>query len=74
VGNFPALLLTFRFRQSLQTFIVILSNNYHKISGNMGSTIEDKALIIINILLYIIINNRFFDERLAAGINPPMKI
>jgi hypothetical protein len=38
----------FRFRQNLPTFPVIVSNNYPRISGKMSSTIEDKALIIID--------------------------
>jgi hypothetical protein len=37
---------SFRFRQSLRTFPVIVSNNYPRISGKMGFTIEDKALMI----------------------------
>jgi hypothetical protein len=36
-----------RFRQSLRTFPVIVSNNDPRISGKMSFTIEDKALIII---------------------------
>jgi hypothetical protein len=39
---------SFRFQQSLRTFPVIVSNNYPRISGKMGFTIEDKALIINN--------------------------
>jgi hypothetical protein len=38
--------ITFRFRQSLQTFAVIVSNSYPRISGKMGFTIENKVLII----------------------------
>jgi hypothetical protein len=37
---------SFRFWQSLRTFLVIVSNKYARISGKMGFTIEDKALII----------------------------
>jgi hypothetical protein len=36
----------FQFRQSLRTFAIIVSNNYPRISGKMGFTNEDKALII----------------------------
>jgi hypothetical protein len=36
---------SFRFLQSLRKLPVIVSNN-SRISGKMGSTIEDKALII----------------------------
>jgi hypothetical protein len=32
--------------QSSQTVTVIVSNNYSKISGKMGFTIEDKASIL----------------------------
>jgi hypothetical protein len=39
---------SFRFRQSLRTFPVIVSNNDPRISGKMNFTIEDKALIINN--------------------------
>jgi hypothetical protein len=49
---------SFRFRQSLRTFPVLVSNNYPRISGKMSVTIEDKALIINNEL----INNRFFER------------
>jgi hypothetical protein len=34
--------------QNLQTFPVIVSNNYPTISGKISFTIEDKALIINN--------------------------
>jgi hypothetical protein len=37
---------SFRFRQSLQTFPVIQSNNYPRTNGKMSFTIEDKALIM----------------------------
>jgi hypothetical protein len=33
-------------RQRLRTFPVIVSNNYPRISGKMGFTIENKPLII----------------------------
>jgi hypothetical protein len=49
---------SFHFRQSLRTFPVIVGNNYPRISGKMGFTIEDKALTINNEL----INNRFFER------------
>jgi hypothetical protein len=40
-------------------FTVIVSNNYLRISGKMGFTIEHKALIIINYVIF----NRFFRVR-----------
>jgi hypothetical protein len=39
---------SFRFRQILRTFPVIVSNNCPRISSKMDFTIEDKALIINN--------------------------
>jgi hypothetical protein len=41
---------TFRFRQTLQTFtiIIVINNNYPRISSKMGLTIEDEALIVNN--------------------------
>jgi hypothetical protein len=39
---------SFRFRQSLRTFPVIISNNYPRISCKISFTIEDKVLIINN--------------------------
>jgi hypothetical protein len=38
--------LEIRFRQSLRTFTVIVGNNYARISGKMGFTIEDIAVFI----------------------------
>jgi hypothetical protein len=38
----------FRFRQSLQTFTVIVSNNFPRISGKMRLTIEEKAFSLRN--------------------------
>jgi hypothetical protein len=52
--NFKATVLmltlkkSFRFRQSLRPFTVILSNNDPRISGKISFTIEDKPLIINN--------------------------
>jgi hypothetical protein len=45
--------ISFRFRQSLRTFPVIVSNNYPKISGKMSFTIEVKAYdrILVDIKL-----------------------
>jgi hypothetical protein len=37
---------TLRFRQSSQTFAVIVSQNYPRISGKMGFTIEEKAFLL----------------------------
>jgi hypothetical protein len=38
---------TFRFRQNLETFIAIVSNNYLRISGKMVKpTIEEKAFLL----------------------------
>jgi hypothetical protein len=49
LGFFPnATPLVSRFRQNVQTFTVIVSNNYVRISGKIGFIIEDKVLIIIN--------------------------
>jgi hypothetical protein len=39
---------TFRFRQNLEAFTVIESNNYFRIFGKMGFTIDDKALTTNN--------------------------
>jgi hypothetical protein len=47
-ASFKATVKSFRFRQSLRMFPVIVSNNYPRISSKMGFNIEDKALIIIN--------------------------
>jgi hypothetical protein len=44
---------SFRFRQSLRTFPVIVSNHYPRKSGKMIFTIEDKPLIIKNELINI---------------------
>jgi hypothetical protein len=35
-----------RFRQSLQTFIEVVSNNYPRISCKMGVTIKEKAFLL----------------------------
>jgi hypothetical protein len=37
---------TFRFRQSLQIFSVIATNNCPRISGTMGFTTEEKAFYV----------------------------
>jgi hypothetical protein len=50
--NKSNILHSFRFRQSLRTFPVILSNNYPRISGKMNFFIVNKALIC----------NRFFER------------
>jgi hypothetical protein len=54
--NFKAivLLLTLKkvFYFGLRTFPVIVSNNYARINGKMGFTIEDKTLIINNELIF----------------------
>jgi hypothetical protein len=61
--NFKATVLmltlkkSFRFRQSLRTFPVIVSNNDSRISGKMRFAVVDKAFIINEL-----INNRFFSE------------
>jgi hypothetical protein len=39
---------SFRFRQSLRTILMIVSNNYPRISDKISFAIEDKALIINN--------------------------
>jgi hypothetical protein len=39
---------SFGFRQSLRPFPIIVSNNYPKINGKMGFTVEDKELIVNN--------------------------
>jgi hypothetical protein len=50
--NKSNILHSFRFRQSLRTFPVILSNNYPRISGKMSFFIVDKSFIC----------NRFFER------------
>jgi hypothetical protein len=42
---------SFRFRQSLRTFPVIVSNNDPKISGKISFAIEDKPLIINKLII-----------------------
>jgi hypothetical protein len=43
----PTWKITSPFRQSLQTFTVIVSNNYPRINGKMGFTIEEKAFLLL---------------------------
>jgi hypothetical protein len=54
----------FRFRQSLQTFTVIVSNSYARISGEMSFTIEDgdDLFIYTKFLLYTVLSDNFNDK------------
>jgi hypothetical protein len=54
----------FPFRQSLQTFTVIVSNSYPRISGEMGFTIEDgdDLFIYTKFLLYTVFSDNFNDK------------
>jgi hypothetical protein len=55
----------FSIRQSLQTFIVIVSNNYSRISSEMGFTIEDgddDLFIYTKFLLYTVLSDNFNDK------------